>query len=87
MCHSENRHGNKQNKNRWGLQTVDTRKTDAAINRIKTSGDLKSAYSYGRKQNKNRWDSQSAHRDNLKTLNIELKLGRDKAHEIDLMRR
>ena len=30
---------------------------------------------------------QSADRDNLKTLNIELKLGRDKAHEIDLMRR
>ena len=39
MCHSENKHGDKQNKNRWDLQTVSTTwKIDAATNRIKTVG-------------------------------------------------
>ena len=54
MCHSENRYGDKQNKNRCGLQTVDTRKTDAAINRIKTSEihKLRVENTYSRKWNK-----------------------------------
>ena len=42
MCHSENRYGDKQNKNRWDLQTVSTTwKIYAATNRIKTLGDRK----------------------------------------------
>lgn len=41
MCHSENRYGDKQNKNRWGLKTVDTtRKTNISIIE-KTVGDCK----------------------------------------------
>ena len=41
MCHSENRYGDKQNKNRWDLQNVNTTwKIDVAINRIKTVGCL-----------------------------------------------
>ena len=41
MCHSENRYGDKQNKNRWDLQTVSTTwEIDAATNRIKTVGCL-----------------------------------------------
>ena len=39
MCHSENRYGDKQNKNRWSLQNVNTTwKIDAATNRTKTIG-------------------------------------------------
>ena len=39
MCHSENKCGDKQNKNRWNLQTVNTTwKIDATINLIKTVG-------------------------------------------------
>ena len=49
MCHSENRYGNKQNKNHWGLQTVNTTwKTDAAINRIKTVGACETVLSLGK---------------------------------------
>ena len=47
MCHSENRYGDKQNKNRWSWQTVDTtRKIESAINRIKTVGAYKSLYKF-----------------------------------------
>ena len=39
MCHSENKYGDKQNKNHWNLQTVNTTwKIDATINLIKTVG-------------------------------------------------
>ena len=49
MCHSENRYGDKQNKNRWNLQTVNTTwKIDAAINLIKTSGTCKRWPSLGK---------------------------------------
>ena len=42
MCHSENRYGDKQNKNRWNLQTVNTTwKIDSAINLIKNVGACK----------------------------------------------
>ena len=62
MCHSENRCGDKQNKNRCGLQTVNTiRKTDTAINRIKTSEThkLRIENTSGRKRNKKRWGLQT----------------------------
>ena len=48
MCHSENRYGDKQNKNRWNLQTVNTTwKIDATINLIKTVGDCETVMSLG----------------------------------------
>lgn len=62
MCHSENKYGDKQNKNRWNLQTVNTTwKIDAAINRIKTSETqkLRIENTYSRKQNKNSWGLQN----------------------------
>ena len=36
LCHSENKYGDKQDKNRWGLNMYTTRKTDMVINRIGT---------------------------------------------------
>ena len=49
MCHSENRYGDKQNKNRWNLQTVNTTwKIDATINLIKTVGDCETMMSLGK---------------------------------------
>ena len=48
MCHSENKCGDKQNKNHWNLQTVSTTwKIDAAINRIKTVGACETMLSLG----------------------------------------
>ena len=61
MCHSENKYGDKQNKNRWACKTVDIiRETDAVTNRIKTVGTLKLCIenTYNRKQNINHWSLQ-----------------------------
>ena len=55
MCHSENKYGDKQNKNRWACKTVDIiRETDAVTNRTRTVGALKLCIenTYNRKQNK-----------------------------------
>ena len=64
MCHSENRYGDKQNKNRWNLQTVNTTwKIDSAINLIKTVGTCKlCCHSENKcydKPNKNSWGLQT----------------------------
>ena len=58
MCHSENRYGDKQNKNRRSSQT-EYREYIWAINRIETVGALLNCWQqmenrYGDKQNKNR---------------------------------
>ena len=48
MCHSENRCGDKQNKNRWGSLTVTiTKKTDAVTN-TKTVGACETVLSLGK---------------------------------------
>lgn len=41
MCHSENKYGDKQNKNRWNLQTVNTTWKIDAVNREKPLGLVK----------------------------------------------
>ena len=41
MCHSENRYGDKQNKNRWCTQTAHWEYNIVIVNRMKTVGDCK----------------------------------------------